>query len=85
MDTLFLESLLQAALDGPQTVLWEPVETTAIGTGALAAAYAFSKEAQEKNSVLVQMPGGYLRVKFNQQDTTLRGPAKFIFEGRLFK
>lgn len=52
--------------------------TQACGTGALAAAYLFSKG--QNNFITVQVPGGKLAVDLNREKPLLIGPAKIVAE-----
>jgi diaminopimelate epimerase len=58
--------------------------TQACGTGAIAAAYYYMlTKQQDEANVLVQMPGGQLRVTVNDSCTLLSGEAKHVFSGQL--
>ena len=59
-------------------------ETLACGTGACAAVVASVLARKTKRRVLVQLPGGNLDIEWEEEDghVALRGPAKFVFEGR---
>jgi diaminopimelate epimerase len=60
-------------------------ETPACGSGACAAVVAGKRLALLDNSVIVDLPGGRLRVDWagNAQPVYLTGPAECVFEGEL--
>ncbi len=55
--------------------------TLACGTGACAAAVAALQVGQVKNPVLVQLPGGTLRISWSGATVTMTGPATEVFSG----
>ncbi len=61
--------------------------TLACGTGAVAAAYYFANKHSLKNQSIinVQVPGGELKISFNDNQPFLSGPAKFISESQIHK
>ncbi len=64
-------------------------ETLACGTGVTAVAIAMHKTLKTKsNSISLPVEGGHLAVSFTENDgkytnVFLKGPAKFVFEGRI--
>ncbi|MEC9476876.1 MAG: diaminopimelate epimerase [Planctomycetota bacterium] len=59
-------------------------ETLACGTGAAAAFAALQQRGVIAETVLVQMPGGFLRVRAGEQgDLHVQGPARISFAGQL--
>lgn len=60
-------------------------ETLACGTGATAVAIAAAKRYQIKEAIEVEVPGGLLLIKFNQDFTSIElcGKAEKIFSGIL--
>jgi diaminopimelate epimerase len=59
-------------------------ETRSCGTGACAAAYAsLVAEDRSEGTVLVDVPGGRLSVRFAEGTTVLTGPAVIVSAGVL--
>jgi diaminopimelate epimerase len=59
-------------------------ETRSCGTGACAAAYAALDDAgAAEGTVLVDVPGGRLTVRFAEGTTVLSGPATIVAAGEL--
>jgi diaminopimelate epimerase len=60
-------------------------ETPACGSGACAAVVTGISRALLDDSVIVDMPGGRLRVEWsgNAQPVYMTGPAEYVFEGEL--
>lgn len=70
--------------DGEVTMrVWERGigETSACGTGMVAAAFVATKTDKLEGSIAVNVPGGQGRVEFRDGVAWLRGPAEYSFRG----
>lgn len=59
-------------------------ETSACGSGAVAAAAVGMKYHELDNIISIEMSGGMLNVMCKNQELFLTGPAEFVYEGVLF-
>lgn len=69
------------------TFIWErgAGATLSSGTGASASAFALYKLNKVDNNVIVEMPGGYIKVKIDEKDNIeISGKAEKILEGIAF-
>lgn len=69
--------------DGVHMRVWERGvgETTACGTGMVAAAFVATKTHRLEGIIPVYVPGGRGEVEFREGDAWLRGPAVYSFRG----
>lgn len=58
-------------------------ETMASGTGAAAAAYASHLYKEAERDVVVELPGGELRIELIDDEAWMIGPANIVFRGEL--
>ena len=57
-------------------------ETLSCGTGTCAAAVISNKYKYTENELIVDLLGGKLEIEYNE-NVKLRGPAEFVFEGKI--
>lgn len=57
--------------------------TMACGTGACAVASILREKKKIKDQVLINVPGGVLTIKFNQENIFMIGPAQEVFKGTI--
>ncbi len=58
-------------------------ETLACGTGACAASIISNKYKSTNSDITVDLLGGKLKIKYQNNETKLIGPAEFVFEGKI--
>jgi diaminopimelate epimerase len=69
-----------------EVIVWERGVglTLACGTGACAVLAAAKKLNKVKKSLFISLPGGDLKVKYNDNGSILlTGPAKFVYKGKI--